>query len=578
MLPSLTLKGNEIRVWVIALVAVLILIVGYHLLEEVQIAGSPPSPGWSKHLTVGKGDLNAPVAVDLLPDGTVLVAWPQSQGLQVATVSKTGKLQKTALLSFPAAYDARIVAGDRVYVFWVDSQTKMLHRGLLDIGSLQLRQREVLAAGVPAFTTVADPGTKKAYVLIGTGNGVNVYTNGPRLEQAAGIQIPAVESVDARFDGNGQLHLVASSKGGLFRYDLYYATTPVTAPAPEAETGPAGKVKPGIPKEKVRVAKISTVSTTGSATLGNIRLGLDKTHSYIFFSKETYSRYIPATNVFFLSFPLGKPPATVMTPARLPFAKYPVQTAGRVVVTSIANPSPATEQDSVLKVALSANVFKTRSKTGMEVVAVDFAGGQPKTAYLASKTAGASLQPQIIKKGGDYYLAWLETAGFGQYKVNIAATSAGFRSGLNSILRADLANAALNSLLNLFSVFLALFFIGGSWLPPFLWIFGCYLLAINWAEQNQNRVLGIALVIYLVAKLWSVQNFIYTPAVRSMMPGWMATLPASFLIPALFVVLTGAGIGLLWRQKRFASVPPAMAFFAAVDTFLTLMLYAPYIR
>ncbi|MCL4516473.1 MAG: hypothetical protein M1379_12920 [Firmicutes bacterium] len=578
MFPSLDPRGSQFRIWILALLVMMASILGYHLLEEVQIAGSPPSPDWSKHLTVGMGDLNTQVAIDLLPDGTVLMAWPRSEGLQVAMVGKDGKLKKTALLPFPLASNARIIAGDPSYLLWIDGKTRMLHRGLLDLNNLQLQQREVLAAGVPAFATAVNPRAKKAYILIGTGNGVSVYTNAPRLEQAAGIKIPAVASLDARFDLSGRLHLVAASKGGLFHYDLYYASLPVTGPAPKDQAGSSRKEKPKEPKEEVQVARVSTISTLGSVVLGNIQLGLDEKNAYLFFGKETFSRYIPATNVFFLSFPLDRPPATAVTPAKLPFDWRLVQTASQMVVKSIANPSPAGGQGKVLKVALAANVFKTRSKTGMEIVVVDFAGGKPIKACLASKATGASFQPRIIRGGEEFYLGWVETAGFGQYKINMAATSAGFKRTLNSFARGDFANAALNSLLNLFSIFFALFYIVGAWLPTFIWIFGCYFFALNWAERNQGIVLGVAMAVYLVSKLWSMQYFIYTPPVRAMMPGWMATPLASYLIPAFFVALAAAGVAFLRGQNRLASIPPTMAFLAVIDTLLTLMLYAPYMR
>jgi hypothetical protein len=372
--------------------------------------------------------------------------------------------------------------------------------------------------------------------------------SGPR--QLASPAVSNVTSLDAVRSDDGGIHAAFLERDGGFRYAIKYSV-----------------YREGVGWSFPAV--VGYVSALGSQTsLRGIRLGLDETHAYFFFGADTRRPY--QTAVYYVAEPI-RGPITEVVPARLTVKGFPA-------VQMLGDPRPQRTQERDLLASVVATVARADSATGTEALITRFRAGRLVGADLASKTSGAVLQPRVATGPSGTVVSFLETDGFGRYLVRATADAPGFRARLNRPTVQDWLGAASNALLSLFFVFGLMVYIGATWVPAFIWMVISSFVAMTWTERNPGPTLAVGLAIYSLGKVWMVMTSFYGGAFRAGMPAWLGNPGAGLLLCAVELGLAVWGVAARWRREGRGAPFGAMAFAAAVDTVLTLALYAPFIH
>jgi hypothetical protein len=212
----------------------------------------------------------------------------------------------------------------------------------------------------------------------------------------------------------------------------------------------------------------------------------------------------------------------------------------------------------------------------LQIVAVDPLPGEIGGQEIVSASRGASLRPNaVIDSSGHRHLAWIDTAGFERYNVVYASTSPQVKETLNRVNAYGVVNRVLNTVM---SVLTALFFtpVVLTWvLVPLVWlvIFALVTHAVEVSERPAAFALVVAVLLELAVKLLLFGDILSRFPFTSLLAPSLNFLVGRWLFP---VLLAAVSAGLAWvslRRARSESIFAAYFLYAAIDSFLTLVVY-----
>jgi hypothetical protein len=212
----------------------------------------------------------------------------------------------------------------------------------------------------------------------------------------------------------------------------------------------------------------------------------------------------------------------------------------------------------------------------LQIVAVDLLSGQVERQEIVSLSRGASLRPRAaLDAEGQLHLAWIDTAGFRRYNVVYASTSPRAKETLNRVTTYDVVNRALNTVM---SVITSLFFtpVALVWVfVPVAWlvVFSLMTHAVEVADRAGTVGLVLAMLLQLAVKLLLFGDLLSRSPFGSLFAPSVNLLVARWIFP---VVLASLSAGLVWiylRRGRGRSIFAAYFLYAAIDSFLTLVVY-----
>jgi hypothetical protein len=310
---------------------------------------------------------------------------------------------------------------------------------------------------------------------------------------------------------------------------------------------------------------------TNGGGIPTVRLGFDQSHLYYLVVSEMYR---PRATTLLLAVRPLPDPALPPSPGELSWR--PLRPAGLAGITELQaadlGPSggPRLELASVAsltsRTGLSFQAFTARlSPTGLS------------TPALASRTRGAVLQPTLLGRGEERALYYSEAAGFQRYQLSVTGAGAPFRRQ-NRLTLSDLGAALAATVFDVFSFFVALYYVPGTVFPALAVITLLSWVALTWSEQHSLTVILAAFATYLAGKLALLPVTFYESTVRGLLPSWLAHPPVGWAFALLFFAL-GVWVALDVRRGRPRFSPyTAVAILAAVDLSLTLFLFTPYLR
>lgn len=243
----------------------------------------------------------------------------------------------------------------------------------------------------------------------------------------------------------------------------------------------------------------------------------------------------------------------------------------------VCMPSPALGQRDEVALGL---VFQTstRSRTRLEVGVAYFADGSEKGYQLAGRGRSVTGHPVLAADAqNELHLAWLEPAGFGRYQVYYASTRPEVRRALGRLGSDDLLRAVEGLAVTLAQA-------AGIIPVSFLWIFLPLVLVILYCwlrpeaslEQVKPRaMLTAAILLHLLGKLCLLPGDIMAAAPFADRVPTAVAGAYLFAVPACVLTISVGVLAAYVRRSEGRHPLVGYAVFAATDSVLTALLYAP---
>lgn len=546
------------------LVALLVVMVvlSYHFQRLLREQVKPPGPSWSRALPIARTDASGSTAVTTTATADLFFLWSVPGGADYVAVSPTAVAGPRGHLSLPAATPTgsptSLVAAPGPALFWL---------GGPDLGDLYYSPLPPPAAcrSEPAGTEPAGtPALHQGSHLVGRGiSGIACLPSSPPVllaRQATALLLyplapdgqpgdPYVYScrglthADAVAMPDGSLAgVVASERDD--RVDLAFFRVPW--PQPE---GRVTVPLPAVPLVSVPLRENELIRT--------VRLGRQGDDLYLFLTSEFRSRGNLDITTRWAAWPASHPPGEPIALQPLP---VPAQLDGQEIVW-LAEPAPLRCHPGYrgpLPVAFTA-VNRGPRGQDEDVLVGTFSDGRLQDTEFAARTPGAAGQPQLVPLGqNEYYVTWVDTAGFGCFRLYAASTLPSFRQTTARLSRRDLASALGATLTATLYSYVPFLFSLAWVVPTGAVLLAVHAFALTWAEQHARLLARLGALLYLLLKPYWVWRLLQAPLMVMRGPSWLGphlTLPvvaATALLAAAVAARTARGSRGIGTLARFA--------------------------
>jgi len=320
---------------------------------------------------------------------------------------------------------------------------------------------------------------------------------------------------------------------------------------------------------------------TAGVTFDGPWLGLDERSIYLTWVLEVRERGNVQDFTFYQAFPQ---PTLSQRDLGEAFDYSPPEVTSEAVYVALpgADPSRTTHPQFLAGhstnqvLACSTQVYGQAGAEMLQIAKIDV-GPEQITGYeTVNATRGASLRPNVaIDPGGDLHLAWIDTAGFNRYQVIYATTSPQAKEVLNRVTTYDVVDKILTGVMYVFSSLFFLPLVLFWMLIPMAWLIGFALTQreSEVSDPRGRRTLAIALLLHMGAQLVFFPDLLNRFPFGALLPQMWGPFPGRWIIPVLLAALS---VGLMWvflRRGRSQSIFVHYLIFAAIDSFLILVIY-----
>lgn len=588
------MKGMRCVLRVVGVVLVATLLTGCQLGAEKS---QRVSDDWSRGVFVGKAALNARVAMALDAGAdSIYLAWVAehdgSQPLHLVKLDRAGRSvfahDLPVSTSRPSHVELVVGGPDTLYLTWIDrfeGGRALFYTTLNAQGQPSQSVQPISLPGLMVESYALVPRPTQGLDIVWSvreGQGAGLYHT--RLDAQGQLVLDNVliraQGFDpsAQLDAQGALHLAWQEEAGYGERLVYY----------------------GVLAQGRRTLDSTRQMANFPVAMGQIGhrpcLALSARDVYIFWSVERRGGglSLPSADSHYVSFPQGQPqlaaePRQVVVPAhkdaQMDRVTTPlrVQELGRVGAADrpsefvyLPAASPA-GQDWVA--AAFAVQISSRTKSIVQIALTYWEGGALQGYQIASETRSASLRPALASDSKmDLVLAWIDTAGFGQYDVYWASTAPEAHAYLNRLTGRDVLHAVYTVIWGVGQAlsFLPIVF---AWVALPLFMIAVY--AFISAEGDLARS-GPRLTLLGTTALYVVCKFLFRP-------NWLAALPlprniapeladvAILAAPVIISAIAAVATCIYIKRREYASLFAAFGVFVAVDAILTLLIYVPVI-
>jgi len=573
--------------WAIAGVALLAL---GALLSWAYSYISPMTPRaseeWSRGRVVGRTPVSRPAALWPAPSGGMLLVWPNMDDrLELAHIGVDGEvlLDRDLPVEAEVARDPQVRVGPdgRMHVLWREDggDTPVVQYAMFEEDGTLLGGPQVLSdpahevEGAPRLVLDADG---RLHALWADDVGIYWTMIGPEgaLLAEPTLLVPQGRCPAAQVDADGVLHLAWQERLGVNSYGVYYA-------ALDPDSGEMGEAE-----------EMGTAFLRTGQRIEVVAVGLDPEVGYVLWTVQDLRE--ASSRGRYAYFPLGLPRQKRTAPLRLeqgryPLGIYPLDGQRSPLLVALSEMVPTAEGDVEAQIGVVAVVRDqtpeyevwglSRAEGGQGRLCApsgraDPAGSPPgqgplargwEMEHIVTASNRPSLKPVLAVDDRLYmHLAWLETGGFGQYRVVYASTAPEVRQRYNALTLWDGVNAVLGGLLRLSAVVWAVLPMALLWAFLPLMVLLVYHLVTGEEDLDTPRsrtILGVVLVCEVGL------SFLLPPGVTL---GWPAL---RWAIPAAAALLAGAVTMRALRRERESALFTSFFLFTAALSLLQLMAY-----
>lgn len=549
-----------------------------------------PSPDWSRALRLGHANLKQPVALAVDGAGHAHLAWC-ADGLFYAHLDAGARVLVNERLDVDTPKTRKpqlLVDGqDAVHLAWLSRQgdRQLLYHATLDPAS-GLRDVRLLSAeneDVSGYRMYRGPDGSLALIWaseIDDGTQGLVYASLSEPVTRTPLLSGAVDPF-AVTDSAGTVHVAWLVERSLTARSVYYATLQEGPSGPELE-----------PRAGIRLADFAL--SEGAITQGPA-IGLDAETLYVMWSEQNLGGGLTPTAAFSyrVAFAPGEavttnPDGISLPPTDRPEYDRHASPYGLTVLAFLSAadlargvdfcnaPAAVSTQESELPVALSVTTYSEAGGT-IQIALGVMAGGEQLGYQLAGDTTGASLLPSLVADADrNLHLAWIDTAGFRDYRVHYATTAPRARRWLDRTTSDDILLGAGDLVFGVLSG-VGLLPIAGIWVfPAAIWVVG-FFIATGQEEMDRTPArIGfvVGVLIYVSMKVLLLPGlFSGTPLIQLVPRAW--TTVVGIAVPVVILALALLSVLIYLRCAERATIFVAFLVFALVDVLLTLVLYAP---
>jgi hypothetical protein len=503
------------------------------------------SDAWSRGQIIGQTPIKRRVALQSALDGGVFLVWPNlDERLELARVGVDGEvlLSRALPLDTQKPRDPQLQVGldGRLHLLWREEgePPASVRYAVLEADGTPVGQPQVLSG--PASRVLDTPRLVRAeerlHALWAEEAGVYwavLGQEGSTLEGATFL-IPGGGRLVAQMDDEGWLHLVWEEELGVNTRGIYYAVLDLDG----------GKL--GEPEE------ITQLVVGGRLRLEEVALGLSPDAGYVFWSD--YDRGFDRYRFQYAFFPLDFPQQKQVSQWRLKLGDGPPAI------------SPPDGQQTPLRVALTERMLGSRQTIELQIAVITMGQGDAEEQVVTASTQ-ASMKPVLIADERSHlHLAWLDTGGFGRYRVVYASTAPEVMEEYNALGLWDAANAVFGNVFRLSTVIVGLVASLSMWaVVPLI---GLVIYHLVTSEETLDTVrsrvaLGMALAVEVML------TFALPPRI-----GVETTWPAlRWVAPALTAAVTAAVAARVLRRRESVHLFVAFFLFTAINSLLQLLLY-----
>jgi hypothetical protein len=558
--------------WII-LGGILVVMVAWRSLaasSETQMMTPRASEEWSRGQFIGHTPVKQPVTIQPAPDRGVFVVWPNLDGrLELVHIGGDGKVVLDRVLPVEArkARGPQLEVGSegRLHLLWREqgSSRASIRYALLETDGTPVSQPLVLsdsASRVLGAPQLAQDINGHLHALWADDDGVHwavLSRDGERLQEPT-LLIPEGHSLLLQVDDGGRLHLAWQQKKRINVQGVYYAVL-------DPEKG-----------ELSDAEEITEIVINDRMRIEDVAFGLSHDTGYVFWSEydEAFDHYFFP----YISFSLDIPRQKQANFWRLEIGDGP---------TAIAMPDG---QHTPLQVALSERVIGLEPVSGNELahylIANEsaVASGEELSLQISlistkaerdgtveqivTASPSASMKPVLAIDARSYrHLVWLETGGFGQYRLIYASTVPKVLEEYNALTPWDIVNMMLSKIfrLSLMVVTVILTFIMWA-IIPLLALAGYHLLTSEETlDTTRSRVvLGVVLAVEVAL------TFVLPPRIA----GVDTILPIlRWGIPSVATVVAAAVTASFVRCRKDAHLFVTFFLFTILISLLQMALY-----
>ena len=523
---------------------------------------------WSRGQFIGHTPIKQPAALQPAPGGGVFLVWPNLDGrLELAHVGADGQVLLDRVLPVEAkkARDPQLMVDQEGHLHLLWREQEGTRAGVwyvhLEADGLSASQPQALSdpteriSGPPRLARDAHG---RLHALWVDDDGVQWTTLEGSVAQEPSPLLPGGHSLLVRAGDDGRVHLVWQQKTGTNTSQVYYV-------ALDPDAGQASDV-----------AEIAEIVLNDRVRLDDVAFGLSQDTGHVLWSEydEGFDRYL----FKYASFPLDAPsqketglwhlqigdgPMAISTPDRQ-LTPLPVALGERVIGLE-----PDAGDELTHYLIRNESVVASGDELQLQITLLDVGAGQGRAKErVVTASPRASMKPVLaVDAGAHLHLAWLETDGFGQYRLVYASTAPRIVEAYNALTAWDVVNAALSKLFRLSLVVVTVITTFITWaIVPLLGLVGYHLLTSEeMLDTRRSRVVLIAVLLVEV-----MLTFVLPPRIAG-----IENVPPVLRwgIPAVATVVVAALTANVVRRRDDAHLFGTFLSFTASNSLLQMALY-----
>jgi hypothetical protein len=542
------------------------------------------SETWSRGRLVGMTPVNLRVDIQPAPEGGVFLAWADSDNrLHLAHLGAQGEVISDRKLALEAAapHEPLLLLGanGEIHLFWREvegSRSQLTYAQLDDTAAVQVAPFSISPAGDEALSVSVTFNRQGAVEVLWAGR-LGIYraviTAAGELAQEPTLLIEGGEQLATQVDRRGNIHLAWVQREESIRQVIYYAVL---------DPSRAGRAGLSEPEEMAR-----PFLRVGQS-VQSLAIALDDESGYIVWSVQDL-RYVASTAQY-AAFPVEIPRQKRVRDFELETGSNPsnfwalrgqhetalvaltetvVGAEGpqlQIGVAVLHGEQPGGDQVQALRGGSSHSARLLIPRPAAPVRSVDGQVNWPEAQYVVTASNMASLKPTLVLDSeSNFHATWLETGGFGVYRIAYASTSEVVRQAYNRPTLWDMTDRALAVAMKFFlavglTPVLAIYWM----LLPLMWLF--VYLFLSGQEHIKGLGTWVAFGVAVVLEVASTY-FIYHPHRSVLSPLMQSVLP-------LVTAACGVGLALLylWRRDQ-KSLFGAFFVFAIVHGVLQVLVF-----